>query len=94
VKRLEFYTLPREGGWDYIYLNDDVQGSEGDMRNKRVLFQHLPSEKRRSKQRPIERIIFRAGRGPLILLDFRSIDAFFEGSLEPYPWRFEWKLVD
>ena len=29
VKRLEFGALPREGGWDYIYLNDDVQGSEG-----------------------------------------------------------------
>lgn len=29
VKRLEFDALPREGGWDYIYLNDDVQGSEG-----------------------------------------------------------------
>jgi hypothetical protein len=28
---LEFDTLPCEGGWDYIYLNDDVQGSEGDM---------------------------------------------------------------
>ena len=27
VKRLEFHTLPREGGWDYIYLNDNVQGS-------------------------------------------------------------------
>jgi hypothetical protein len=31
VKRLEFDTLPREGGKDYIYLNDVVQGSEGDM---------------------------------------------------------------
>lgn len=31
VKSLEFDALPREGGWDYIYLNDDVQGSEGDM---------------------------------------------------------------
>jgi hypothetical protein len=31
VKRLEFDTLPRVGGWDYIYLNDDIQGSEGDM---------------------------------------------------------------
>ena len=29
MKRLEFDALPREGGWDYIYLNDDVQGSEG-----------------------------------------------------------------
>ena len=29
VKRLEFDALPREGVWDYIYLNDDVQGSEG-----------------------------------------------------------------
>jgi hypothetical protein len=27
VKRLKFHTLPREGGWDYIYLNDNVQGS-------------------------------------------------------------------
>jgi hypothetical protein len=27
VKRLEFHALPREGGWDYIYLNDNVQGS-------------------------------------------------------------------
>ena len=31
VKRLDFDTLPREGGQDYIYLNDDVQGSEGSM---------------------------------------------------------------
>jgi hypothetical protein len=31
MNRLEFDTLPRERGWDYIYLNDDVQGSEGDM---------------------------------------------------------------
>jgi hypothetical protein len=31
VKRLEFDTLPRVGGGDYIYLNDDIQGSEGDM---------------------------------------------------------------
>jgi hypothetical protein len=31
VKRLEFDALPRVGGWDYIYLNDDIQGSEGDM---------------------------------------------------------------
>ena len=29
VKRLEFDALPREGGWDYIYLNDNVQGSKG-----------------------------------------------------------------
>jgi len=41
VKRLEFDTLPREGGWDYIYLNDDVQGVEGGG-NKWVLFQHSP----------------------------------------------------
>jgi hypothetical protein len=27
VKRLELHSLPREGGWDYIYLNDNVQGS-------------------------------------------------------------------
>jgi hypothetical protein len=31
MNRLEFDALPRERGWDYIYLNDDVQGSEGDM---------------------------------------------------------------
>jgi hypothetical protein len=25
VKRLEFDALPRVGGWDYIYLNDDIR---------------------------------------------------------------------
>ena len=28
VKRLEFDALPHKGGWDYIYLNDDIQGSK------------------------------------------------------------------
>jgi hypothetical protein len=32
VKRLEFDALPREGGWDYIYLNDNVQGSKGSVK--------------------------------------------------------------
>jgi hypothetical protein len=39
VNRLEFDTLARKGGWDYIYSNDDVQGSEVDMCNKWILFQ-------------------------------------------------------
>ena len=30
VKTLKFDTLPREGGWSYIYLNSDIQGSKGD----------------------------------------------------------------
>ena len=29
VKSLEFYVLPHKGGWDYIYLHDNVQGSKG-----------------------------------------------------------------
>ena len=28
VKRLELDAMPREGGWDYIYLNGDIQGSK------------------------------------------------------------------
>lgn len=31
VKKFEFDVLPQEGGWDYIYLNDEVQGSGEDM---------------------------------------------------------------
>lgn len=43
VKRLEFDAFPLERGWDYIYQNDDIQGSEGDMGNSRSSFNSFHS---------------------------------------------------
>ena len=42
VSRLEFDTLPREGGRYCIYVNDNLQESEGDMLHGWVFFQHSP----------------------------------------------------